>query len=153
MKTYSAKPGDVTSKWWVLDAEELVLGRAAAEVAKILRGKHKPQFTPSMDCGDHVVVINADKVKLTGKKVEQKKYYWHTGYPGGIKERNVAKTLAGKFPERVFLKAVERMMPKDSPLAKAQLSKLRAYPGSEHPHEAQKPEVLDLKARNAKNAR
>lgn len=153
MKTYSAKPADIENNWWVIDAEEVILGRLSSDVAKILRGKHKPMFTPNMDCGDHVVIVNADKVKLTGKKRTNKTYYWHTGYPGGLKERTADKILDGRFPERVLQKAIERMMPKESPLARQQLRKLHVYAGNEHPHEAQKPQVLDYAARNPKNKR
>lgn len=153
MKTYSAKPADIERKWWVIDAEEVVLGRLSSSVAMILRGKHKPTFTPHMDCGDHVVIVNADKVKLTGKKRANKTYYWHTGYPGGIKQRTAAQILDGKFPTRIVEKAIQRMLPKESPLARQQLTKLHVYAGSEHPHEAQKPQVLDFAARNPKNKR
>lgn len=153
MKTYSAKQGEVKSNWWVVDAEDVVLGRLASVVAKMLRGKHKPTFTPHIDTGDHIVVINADKVKLTGKKRTQNKFYWHTGYPGGIKERTPEFTLSGKHPQRVIEKAVERMLPKESPLARQQFSKLRVYAGTEHPHEAQSPKVLDIAAMNPKNKR
>lgn len=153
MKTYSAKPADIENKWWVIDARDVVLGRVASTVANILRGKHKPTYTPHMDCGDHVVIINAEKVKLTGKKRADKKYYWHTGYPGGIKERTAAQLLDGRFPDRVLKKAVERMLPKDSPLARQQFRKLHVYAGGEHPHTAQQPQVLDFAARNPKNKR
>jgi len=152
MKTYSARAADIEKKWIVVDAEDLVLGRLAAEVAKILRGKHKPNYTPHMDCGDNVVVVNAEKVKLTGRKLSNKKFYWHTGYPGGIKERTVGQILEGKHPERVILKAVERMIPR-GPLGRQQMKNLRVYAGAEHPHEAQQPAVLDLAARNPKNKR
>lgn len=153
MKTYSAKPADIENKWWVIDAEDVILGRLSSDVAKILRGKHKPTYTPHMDCGDHVIILNAEKVKLTGKKRENKKYYWHTGHAGGIKERTAEKILDGRFPERVLEKAVERMMPKESPLARKQMKKLHIYAGAAHPHEAQKPDVLDYAARNPKNKR
>ncbi len=153
MKTYTAKLPDIEHKWWVVDAQDVVLGRMAGEVAKILRGKHKPMFTPHMDCGDHVVIVNADKVKLTGRKREQKTYYWHTGFPGGIKNRTAKQVLEGRFPERVVKKAIERMLPKESPLARKQFKKLHVYAGAEHPHEAQKPVVLDFAARNPKNKR
>lgn len=153
MTTYSAKPSEVEQKWYVIDAEEVVLGRLSAEVAKILRGKHKAIYTPHIDTGDHVIIINAEKVKLTGKKRAQEKFYWHTGHPGGIKERTLGQLLDGRFPERVLEKAVERMLPKDSPLARQQFRKLHVYAGSNHPHEAQKPEVLDFAARNPKNKR
>lgn len=153
MKTYSAKPSEVQKNWWVIDAEGVVLGRLASGIAMILRGKHKPTYTPHIDCGDHVVVINADKVRLTGKKRESKTYYRHTGHPGGIKEATAAFILDGRFPERVVQKAVERMLPKDSPLARDQFSKLKVYGGAEHPHAAQQPKVLDMAARNVKNKR
>ncbi|MBT4740096.1 MAG: 50S ribosomal protein L13 [Rhodospirillaceae bacterium] len=152
MKTYSARPSDVERKWYIIDAEDLVLGRMAVEIADILRGKHKTMYTPHIDTGDHVVVINAAKVRLTGNKVANKTYYWHTGYPGGIKNRTAGQILSGKFPERVVEKAVLRMMPK-GPLARDQFKKLKIYAGAEHPHEAQKPEVLDIAARNSKNKR
>jgi len=152
MKTYSAKPSEVESKWLLIDAEDVVLGRLSAIVANILRGKHKPMYTPHIDCGDHVVIINADKVKLTGRKMTDKNYYWHTGYPGGIKDRSMQEILEGKNPERVIEKAVQRMVPK-GPLGRAQLKKLRVYAGTEHPHEAQQPEVFDVAALNPKNKR
>ena len=153
MKTYSAKPGEVDKKWVVIDAEGLVVGRLASIIATRLRGKHKPAFTPHVDCGDHVVVVNADKVVFTGNKMTDKKFYWHTGYPGGIKERSMEAILTGKFPTRVVTKAVERMMPKDSPLARSQMTHLRVYAGAEHPHDAQNPEVLDVASMNPKNKR
>jgi len=151
--TVSLKPADVEHKWIVVDAEGVVLGRLATFIANRLRGKHRPDYTPHVDCGDYVVVLNADKVKLTGRKLDQKIYYHHTGYPGGIKERKAGHILNGRFPERVLEKAVERMLPKESPLARAQMTHLRLYNGAEHPHEAQSPEVIDFKAMNAKNAR
>ena len=150
MKTFSQKPAEVEKKWLLIDAEGIVLGRLATIVANRLRGKHKPTFTPHVDDGDNVVIINADKVKLTGKKYSDKKYYWHTGYPGGIKERTARAILEGRFPERVVQKAVERMMP-GGPLSNKQLKNLRVYAGSEHEHEAQKPEVLDIASMNSKN--
>ena len=153
MKTFSAKPAEVEHKWVVIDAEGAVVGRLAAFVATRLRGKHRPDFTPHVDTGDHVIVINADKVKFTGNKYEDKTYFRHTGHPGGIKETTPRKILEGRFPQRVVEKAVERMMPKESPLARGQLSKLRVYAGPEHPHEAQQPEVIDFKSLNTKNAR
>ena len=153
MKTYSAKPGEVEKNWIVIDAEGLVVGRLASVIATRLRGKHKPAYTPHVDCGDHVVVVNADKVVFTGNKMTNKKFYWHTGYPGGIKERTMEKILTGKFPTRVVTKAVERMMPKDSPLARRQMTHLRVYAGAEHPHEAQNPVVLDVASMNPKNKR
>lgn len=152
MKTYSAKPSEVEAKWLVIDAEGVVLGRLASEVAKIIRGKHKPTYTPHIDCGDHVVIINADKVALTGRKREQKVYYWHTGHPGGIKGRTAAKILDGAHPERVIEKAVERMVPR-GPLGRDQMRKLRVYAGPDHPHEAQQPAVFDFASRNPKNKR
>jgi len=152
MKTYSAKPAEVESKWFLVDAEGLVLGRLATICATILRGKHKPTFTPHVDCGDTIVVVNAEKVHLTGRKMTDKMFYWHTGYPGGIKERSAGKTLAGKHPERVIEKAVERMLPKGV-LGRAQLKKLKVYGGAEHPHAAQQPVALDIGARNRKNRR
>jgi large subunit ribosomal protein L13 len=152
MKTYSAKPADIDKKWVVIDAEGLVLGRLAALVATRLRGKHKPSFTPHMDMGDNVIVINADKVQLTGRKRSEKVYYWHTGYPGGIKSRTAEEILDGRFPERVVEKAVRRMMP-GGPLSRKQLSNLRVYAGGEHPHEAQSPEAIDVKSLNSKNSR
>ena len=152
MKTFSQKPAEVEKKWILIDAENVVLGRLASIVANRLRGKHKATFTPHVDDGDNVIIINAGKVKLTGKKYSDKKYYWHTGYPGGIKERTARAILEGKFPERVVEKAIQRMIP-EGPLGRRQLKNLRVYAGSEHPHEAQQPEVLDLAAMNAKNKR
>lgn len=152
MKTFSLKPADVDKKWIVIDAENVVLGRLAALVANRLRGKHKPTYTPHVDCGDHVVIINADKIALTGNKLSDKKYYWHTGYPGGIKERTAGQYLDGRFPERVVEKAITRMIPR-SPLGRAQLKNLRIYAGSEHPHEAQNPTTLDVATLNSKNKR
>jgi large subunit ribosomal protein L13 len=151
--TASLKPADVEKKWIVIDAQDAVVGRLASFIATRLRGKHRPDYTPHVDCGDFVVVINADKVKFTGRKLEKKIYYWHTGHPGGIKERTAGKILDGKFPERILEKAVERMLPKESPLARAQMTHLRLYNAAEHPHEAQAPEVIDFKSLNAKNAR
>jgi large subunit ribosomal protein L13 len=152
MKTYSATPADVDQKWYLVDAENVVLGRLAAEVAKMLRGKHKPMFTPNIDCGDNIVIINAEKIKLTGKKRDDKVYYWHTGYPGGIKSRTAGAILDGAHPERVVQKAIQRMLPKGT-LGRLQLKKLKVYVGPEHPHEAQSPEVLDIGAMNPKNRR
>lgn len=152
MKTYSAKASDIQKKWYVVDAENMVLGRMAAEIAKILRGKHKTTFTPHMDCGDNVIVVNAEKVAVTGKKLTDKVFYWHTGYPGGIKGRTTGETLAGRFPERVIVKAVERMITR-GPLGRQQMRNLKVYAGPSHPHEAQSPEPLDLAARNRKNVR
>ncbi len=152
MKTYSAKPSDIERAWCVIDAEGLVLGRLAAVIASRLRGKHKPLFTPHIDCGDNIIVINAEKVRLTGRKRANKIYYWHTGYPGGIKSRTAERILDGKHPERVLIKAVERMISRN-PLGRAQMRKLHVYKGGKHPHEAQKPEVLDVAAMNPKNKR
>ena len=152
MKTYSMKAEEVDKKWLLIDAEGLVVGRLAVLIADRLRGKHKPSYTPHVDCGDHVVIINADKVVLTGNK-RRDKTYWHTGYPGGIKSREAHQLLDGRFPERVISKAVERMMPKESPLARTQMTNLRVYTGTEHPHEAQNPEVLDVASMNPKNKR
>ena len=152
MKTYTAKPGDIKRKWFVIDAEGVVLGRLASIIATRLRGKHKPMFTPHMDCGDHIVVINAEKVALTGNKLADKTYYRHTGYPGGIKSTTAGKVLEGKHPERVVEKAVQRMIPK-GPLGRQVLTKLKVYAGTDHPHEAQQPEVLDVAAMNDKNKR
>lgn len=151
MKTYSARPSDIQRGWYLIDAEGLVLGRLASIVANRLRGKHKAMFTPHMDCGDHIVVINAEKVVLTGKKRTQKVYYHHTGYPGGLKERRADKVLDGRFPERVIEAAVRRMVPR-GPLGRDVLRKLHVYKGGEHPHQAQKPESLDIAAMNRKNS-
>ncbi len=152
MKTFSAKPAEVEKKWVVIDAEGLVVGRLASLVALRLRGKHKPSFTPHVDDGDNVIIINAAKAVLTGRKVEQKVYYKHTGYIGGIKERTAKAILAGRFPERIVEKAVERMLPR-GPLGRRQLGNLRVYPHAEHPHEAQQPEKIDIAAMNRKNKR
>ena len=152
MKTYTAKPADIDKKWILIDAEGVVLGRLATIVANRLRGKHKPTFTPHMDMGDNVIIINADKVQMTGNKRDDKKYYWHTGYPGGIKDRTARQILEGKFPTRVVEKAVQRMLP-GGKLSRQQMTNLRIYAGAEHPHEAQQPEVLDVKTLNPKNTR
>ncbi|MBA4783095.1 MAG: 50S ribosomal protein L13 [Rhizobiales bacterium] len=152
MKTFSQKPADVEKKWVVINAEGLVVGRLAAVIATRLRGKHLPTFTPHVDMGDNVIVVNADKVVFTGRKYENKKYYWHTGFPGGIKERTPRAILEGKFPERVLQKAVQRMMP-GGPLTRQQLRNLRVFAGAIHTHEAQQPEVLDVGAMNSKNKR
>lgn len=152
MKTYSAKPSEIEKKWILIDAEGLVVGRLASIVAARLRGKHLPIFTPHMDTGDNVVVINADKVKLTGRKLDQSRFHWHTGYPGGIKSRTSRQLLEGKFPERVLENAIRRMMP-GGPLSRAQLKNLRVYTGTDHPHEAQQPLVLDVASMNSKNVR
>ncbi len=152
MKTYSAKPSEIEKKWLLIDAEGVVLGRLATIVANRLRGKHKTTFTPHMDCGDNVIIINAEKVKLTGRKLNDKKFYWHTGFPGGIKDRTIGQILTGRFPERVIEKAVERMVPR-GPLGRQQMRNLKVYAGTVHPHDAQQPEVLDLAAMNDKNVR
>ena len=152
MRTYSAKPSEIEKKWWIIDAEGLILGRLATIVAMYLRGKHKPTFTPHMDCGDNIVIVNAEKVRLTGSKRTAKTYYWHTGYPGGIKSRTADKILDGDHPERVIQKAVQRMITR-GPLGRVQMGNLKVYGGSEHPHEAQQPETLDVGAMNAKNKR
>ena len=152
MKTYTAKPAEIEKKWILIDAEGVVLGRLATIVAMRLRGKHKPTFTPHMDMGDNVIIINADKVQMTGTKREDKRYYWHTNHPGGIKFRTARQVLEGAHPERVVIKAVERMISRNR-LGRAQMSNLRVYAGAAHPHEAQQPEVLDVKVLNKKNTR
>ncbi len=152
MGTYSAKPSEIEKKWWLIDADGLILGRLATIIAKYLRGKHKPTFTPNMDCGDNIIVVNAEKIQLTGAKRTNKIYYRHTGYPGGIKAQTVDKILDGAHPERVIQKAVQRMISR-GPLGRQQISNLRVYGGSEHPHEAQKPVTLDIGAMNQKNKR
>ena len=152
MKTFSQKPAEVTKKWVLIDAEGLVVGRLATVVANRLRGKHKPTFTPHVDDGDNVIIINADKVVLTGKKFTDKVYYWHTGHPGGVKERTARDLLEGRFPERVLEKAIERMIPR-GPLGRRQMKNLRVYAGAVHPHEAQTPETLDVAAMSKKNVR
>ena len=152
MKTYSARPAEVVKKWVIVDADGLVLGRLASIIANRLRGKHKPTFTPHIDCGDNIVVINAEKVRLTGRKAEREVFYWHTGHPGGIKGETLGKRLEGRFPERVIVKAVERMITR-GPLGRQQMTNLRVYAGPEHPHAAQNPETLDVAAMNPKNKR
>ena len=152
MKTYPAKPAEIETKWILIDAAGVVLGRLATIVAMRLRGKHKPTFTPHMDMGDNVIIINADKVQMTGAKREDKRYYWHTNHPGGIKFRTARQVLEGAHPERVVIKAVERMISRNR-LGRAQMSNLRVYAGAAHPHEAQQPEVLDVKVLNKKNTR
>ncbi len=152
MKTYSAKPGEVEKKWILIDGEGLVVGRLATIIATRLRGKHKPTFTPHVEMGDNVIVINADKVVFTGRKYDDKRYYRHTGYPGGIKEQSPKMIMEGKFPERVVMKAVERMLNKNKMRGRL-MRNLRVYTGTEHPHAAQNPEVLDVKSMNSKNAR
>ncbi|HHL22570.1 MAG TPA: 50S ribosomal protein L13 [Aliiroseovarius sp.] len=152
MKTFTATPADIDKKWILIDAEGVVLGRLASIVATRLRGKHKASFTPHMDMGDNVIVINADKVQLTGKKRTDKVHYWHTGYPGGIKSRTAGQILEGEHPERLVIKAVQRMLP-GGKLSRKQMTNLRVFAGAEHGMEAQKPEVLDVKAMNPKNTR
>ena len=152
MSTFSQKPADVTKKWVLIDAEGLVVGRLASIVANRLRGKHKPTFTPHVDDGDNVIIINADKVTFTGRKYENKVYYWHTGHPGGIKETSPKRILEGRFPERVLELAVKRMIPR-GPLGRKQLGNLHIYGGAEHPHEAQQPQKVDFAAKNRKNVR
>lgn len=152
MKTFHLKAGDIEKSWHVIDLEGVVVGRAASLVAKILRGKHKPTYTPHMDCGDYVIVTNADKVHFTGNKLQDKPYYWHTGYPGGIKSKTAGNILEGRFPERVFEKAVERMLGSSGPLKRQRMRHLFVYAGSEHPHAAQNPQVLNIAALNVKNS-
>lgn len=152
MKTFVTKPADVEKKWMLIDGTNLVVGRLASIVARRLRGKHKPSFTPHVDDGDNIIIINADKISLTGRKRQDKVYYWHTGHIGGIKQRTARQILEGKFPERVVEKAVQRMMP-EGPLARRQLRNLRVYAGPDHPHEAQQPEVIDIAVMNRKNVR
>lgn len=151
-KSFQLRHQDIKKGWVILDADGVILGRLASTIAMILRGKHRATFTPSVDGGDNVIVINAEKVKLTGKKMVDKKFYYHTGYPGGIKERTPKATLAGAHPERLIEKAVERMMPR-GPLARRQLTHLKVYKGASHPHEAQNPTAIDFAARNPKNKR
>jgi large subunit ribosomal protein L13 len=152
MTTYSAKPAEVAKKWVMIDADGLIVGRLASIVAMRLRGKHKPTYTPHVDDGDNVIIVNAEKVVLTGRKREDKFYHHHTGYIGGIKERTARSILEGKFPQRVVEKAVQRMLPR-GPLGRKQLGNLRVYAGPEHPHAAQQPETLDVAAMNRKNSR
>ena len=152
MGTYSARPADIEKQWVMIDAEGIVLGRLACIAATRLRGKHKAMFTPNMDCGDNVIIVNADKIQLTGHKRKQKTYYRHTGYPGGIKQRTAGQILAGKHPERVVLKAVQRMLPGNR-LSRKLMTNLRVYAGPSHPHDAQKPEKLDIVSMNRKNTR
>jgi large subunit ribosomal protein L13 len=152
MKTYVAKPGEVEKKWILIDASGLVVGRLASIIAMRLKGKHKPIYTPHVDCGDNIIVVNAEKIVFTGNKTENKRYYWHTGHPGGIKERSPRQILEGRFPERVVVKAVERMLAR-GPLQRQLMRNLKVYKGAEHPHEAQKPETLDVASLNAKNVK
>ncbi len=152
MKTFSATPADIDKKWILIDAEGIVLGRLASIIAMRLRGKHKASFTPNMDMGDNVIVINADKIQLTGKKRTEKTYWRHTGHPGGIKSRTAEQILEGDHPERVVTKAVQRMLPGNR-LSRQLMTNLRVYAGAEHPHEAQSPETVDVKSMNKKNTR
>jgi large subunit ribosomal protein L13 len=152
MKSYYATPDKIEKKWLLIDAQGLVLGRLATIIANRLRGKHKPTFTPSMDCGDNIVIVNAEKVLLTGNKREDRKFYWHTGHPGGIKERTFGQILDSKYPDRLVRKAVERMITRN-PLGRKQMSNLYVYAGSEHPHNAQQPQVVDVASMNPKNTR
>ncbi len=152
MKTFNLKPADVQKKWVLIDADGLVLGRLATIIATRLRGKHLPTYTPHVDCGENVIVINAEKVRVTGNKLRDKVFYWHTGYPGGIKEATLGQRLGGKYPERVIEKAVERMITR-GPLQRQQMKNLRIFKGTSHPHEAQQPTKLDIAAMNRKNVR
>ena len=152
MKTYSAKPAEVEKKWVMIDAQGLVVGRLASIIALRLRGKHKPTYTPHVDCGDNVIVVNAEKVVLTGRKLQQKMYRHHTGFVGGLKERSAKFIMEGRFPERIVEKAVERMLPR-GPLGRVQFGNLRVYKGPDHPHAAQTPEKLDVGSMNRKNVR
>jgi len=152
MKTYNA-PADVENKWIVIDATDVVVGRLASYVAKRLRGKHRADFTPHIDTGDFVVVVNAEKAKFTGNKLSDKVYNRHTGHPDGIKETTAGKILGGRFPERAIELAVKRMLPKESSMARKQFKKLRVYAGAEHPHEAQAPEAVDFASMNTKNTK
>ena len=151
MKTYTATPADIEKKWILIDADGIVLGRLASIIAMRLRGKHKASFTPHMDCGDNVIVVNAEKIQITGKKREEN-FYWHTGHPGGIKSRTKQEILDGAHPERVITKAVKRMLPGNK-LSRQIMTNLRVYAGAEHPHEAQDPSFLDVKSMNSKNTR
>ena len=152
MKTFSLKKDQIEKKWQVIDANGLVVGRLASVISMRLRGKHKPEYTPNQDCGDYIIVVNADKVVYTGNKLKDKKFYWHTGHPGGVKERTMEAILNGNHPERVLIKAVERMITRN-PLGRQQMSNLHVYAGPDHPHSAQQPELLDVAAMNTKNVR
>src|SRR5690606_13751644 len=152
MKTYTAKPAEIEKKWVLIDTDGLVVGRLASIIAMRLRGKHRPNYTPHVDCGDNVIVINAEKVRLTGRKLDKKVYYHHTGVPGGVKERKAKFLREGRFPERVLEKSVARMLD-EGPLSGKQFGNLRVYKGSAHPHEAQQPETIDVASMNRKNAR
>ncbi len=152
MRTFSTKPRDINKKWIVIDAEGIVLGRLASIVAVRLRGKHKAIFTPHLDTGDNVIIVNADKIQLTGRKRDEKTYYWHTGYPGGIRARTARQILEGKQPEKIVLKAIQRMLPKNK-LARKLMANLRVYCGPMHPHQGQNPAPLDIASINPKNTR
>jgi large subunit ribosomal protein L13 len=152
MKTFNLKPAEVQKKWVLIDADGLVLGRLATIIATRLRGKHLPTYTPHVDCGENIIVINAEKVRVTGNKLRDKVFYWQTGYPGGIKEATMGQRLGGKYPERVIEKAVERMISR-GPLQRQQMKNLRVFKGTAHPHEAQQPVKLDIAAMNRKNVR
>jgi large subunit ribosomal protein L13 len=149
-KTYIAKPSEIEKKWWLINAEDLVVGRLSSIIAKILRGKHKTTFTPNIDCGDHVVVVNAEKLKFTGKKFAEKLYYWHTGYPGGIKDRSARQIFESNHPERILEYAVSRMISR-GPLQRDIMTKLHIFKGPDHKHQAQNPQILDVSAMNSKN--
>jgi large subunit ribosomal protein L13 len=151
-QTLSQKPQEVNKDWVLIDADGLVLGRLAAIIAQRLRGKHKPQYTPHVDCGDNIVVVNADKIVVTGNKAEQSVFYYHTGYPGGIKGRSIRQRLESRFPERVLEKAVERMITR-GPSQRKQMKHLHVYAGTDHPHQGQQPQSLDVGAMNKKNRR
>lgn len=152
MYTKSISPNDVKQSWFVVDAKDLILGRMSSIIAMYLKGKHKPSYTPHVECGDCIIVVNAEKVALTGNKITDKIFYWHTGYPGGIKQRTMGQILSSKHPERVVEKAVERMLPR-GPLGRKILKNLKVYSGPSHPHAAQSPAVLDVAAMNAKNTK
>jgi len=152
MKTYSPTAAEIDKRWILIDAEGVVLGRLASIIAMRLRGKHKPGFAPHLDTGDNIIVVNADKVQMTGRKRDDKRYYWHTGYPGGIKDKTARQILEGDHPERVIQKAVQRMLPANR-LSRRLMTNLRIYAGPEHPHEAQSPEPLDVTSMNRKNSR
>jgi large subunit ribosomal protein L13 len=152
MSTFQLKAADIEKKWVVIDAKGLVVGRLASVIAMRLKGKHKPTYTPHLDCGDNVIVINAEKVVFTGRKWDQKVYYRHTGFPGGIKEPNAKFVRDGRFPERIVEKAVERML-KRGPLGRQIMGNLRVYSGAEHPHVAQNPTPVDVASMNKKNTR
>ena len=152
MTTVFAKPGAVRGDWFVVDASGKTLGRLASQIAHRLKGKHKPDYSPHVDMGDHIIVVHAEKIRVTGRKLADKIYYHHTGHIGGIKERTAKYILESRFPERVVEKAIERMLPR-GPLGRVQLGNLRVYKGPDHPHAAQQPEALDIAALNRKNTR